>query len=117
MPIALSPTQDALARELIANSEGYYELYGFSQGAKTVGRILRRTKQDRVRMPGRITTIGAYYTVDVDFTVYDVPFVNYFDDSGRQTKSPGIQIYNVDHLGLQQAVNKKLNQSKGNSCS
>jgi hypothetical protein len=78
-----------------------YQLYGFSAGAASIVQVLRRVK----RMPQFVLTIGAWYTVNVDFTLYDIDFDNFFDDSGRQQQSPGIHVYNVSHNKMQEYVN------------
>ncbi len=78
-----------------------YQLYGFSKGAQTVATVLSRTKHK----PEFVITIGAYKTTDVDFTNYKVNFVNYFDESGRGQKGPGIFL-NVLHFEMQKEVNR-----------
>ena len=78
-----------------------YQLYGFSKGAVTVHKIL---KQNLHKPPQYVITIGAYKTVDVDFTKYNIPYDNYFDLSGRGQQSPGIFL-NVAHMQMQAAVN------------
>ena len=44
---------------------------------------------------------------DVDFKKYDVKFDNYFDDSGRGQKSPGVFL-SVSHSKIQKEVNKVI---------
>ena len=78
-----------------------YQLYGFSAGASSIVQVLRRVK----RMPQFVLTIGAWYTVNVDFNHYDIDFDNFFDASGRGQRSPGIHVYNVSHGRMQEYVN------------
>ena len=52
-----------------------------------------------------VLTIGAWYTTDVDFGDYEINFDNFFDESGRQQKSPGIHVYNISHGQMQEYVN------------
>jgi len=95
-PIVLSSS--AIKKAIrIANQSYEYEIYAYSLGAKSVHAIL-----DNVRhMPRRIVTIGAYKTVDVDFTQYNVEFYNYFDISGQGQISPGIHMQGVTHWSIQ----------------
>lgn len=89
------------AVQFIGGTTGPYQLYGFSAGASSIVQVLRRVK----RMPEFVLTIGAWYTVNVDFTYYDIHFDNFFDASGRQQRSPGIHVYNVSHGRMQEYVN------------
>lgn len=78
-----------------------YQLYGFSKGAETVSTVLKRT----THRPEFVITIGAYKTTNVDFSSYKVNFVNYFDESGRGQKGPGIFL-DVLHFEMQKEVNR-----------
>ena len=89
------------AVQFIGGTTGSYQLYGFSAGASSIVQVLRLVK----RMPQFVLTIGAWYTVDVDFTRYGIDFDNFFDASGRQQQSPGIHVYNVSHGRMQEYVN------------
>lgn len=109
IPIALSWKQEDIALSIIAGSKGYYELYGFSKGASTVYSVVNKKSG---RKPGCITTIGAYYSTNVDFSKFKIPFVNYFDTSGVGQKSPGIHIHNTEHLKMQAHVNTIYNDCK-----
>ena len=109
IPITLSWKQEDVALSIIAGSKGYYELYGFSRGASTAYSVVSKR---RGRKPGCVTTIGAYHSTNVDFTKFKIPFVNYFDESGRGQRSPGIYIKNVGHLSIQSHVNNIYNECK-----
>jgi len=76
---------------LIQNNPNY-ELYGYSRGAAIAAYVVRMAYDNKMPMPKAITTVGAYKSTDVDFTIYGIKFNNYFDDSGRGQKSPGIFI-------------------------
>ncbi len=78
-----------------------YQLYGFSKGAGTISYVLRHV----ISKPEFVITIGAYRTTNVDFTPYKVNFVNFFDESGKGQKSPGIYL-DVKHFEMQNEVNK-----------
>lgn len=79
-----------------------YQLYGFSRGAATISALMMRVTSK----PKYIITIGAWHTIDVDFTKYNVKFNNYFDKSGERQKSPGIKILHVSHENIQRYVNE-----------
>lgn len=79
-----------------------YHLYGFSQGAVSVKRVLDNSN---LRKPEFVLTIGAYKTTDVNFDRYQVKYKNYFDHSGKGQTSPGVFL-NVSHSRIQQEVNK-----------
>jgi hypothetical protein len=83
-----------------------YQLYGFSQGASTVGSLVRQGNLKNY--PEYIITIGAYKTTNVDFSSTGIPFNNYFDYSGIGQTSPGTFIL-VPHYKIQQAVNTSKN--------
>lgn len=79
-----------------------YELYGYSAGAVTIGQVLPRV----TRLPEYVITVGALSSVNVDFSRYGIRFDNYFDDSGRQQRSPGRYIPGVAHDRIQAYVNR-----------
>jgi len=89
------------ASNFINQTTGSYQLYGFSAGASAIGPVLKKVK----RMPSFVLTIGAWYTTDVDFGDYEINFDNFFDESGRRQKSPGVHVYNVSHGKMQEYVN------------
>lgn len=103
IPIKLSWTQEAMALTVIRNSQGYYELYGFSKGAETVKSVVRKRAG---RPPGCVTTVGAYRTTNVDFRSDQIPFQNFFDASGRGNSGPGLFLDNVDHSNIQSHINQ-----------
>lgn len=78
-----------------------YEIYAFSKGAEVVHNVLKKV----TRKPEYILTIGAYKTTNVNFYSYGVPFMNYFDHSGKGQKGPGLFL-NVPHDSMQREVNK-----------
>jgi hypothetical protein len=89
------------AVNFINQTKGSYQLYGFSAGASAIVQVLKKVK----RMPNFVLTIGAWYTTDVDFGDYEINFDNFFDESGRLQKSPGIHVYNISHGQMQEYVN------------
>jgi hypothetical protein len=93
--------EDKKAVQYVDQLKVPYQLYGFSKGAQTVSTILGRVKH----RPEFVITIGAYKTTNVDFTNYKVNFVNYFDESGKGQKGPGIFL-NVLHFEMQKEVNR-----------
>jgi hypothetical protein len=88
------------AVEFINQTREPYQLYGYSAGASAIKPILRKVR----RMPGFILTVGAWYLTDVNFDRYDIDFDNFFDESGRQQKSPGMHVPNVPHDRMQEYV-------------
>jgi len=88
-PIVANETSRLYLINLIQNNPNC-ELYGYSRGAAIVSYVVKMTYENKMNMPKAITTVGAYKTTDVDFTRYNVKFNNYFDDSGRGQRSPGI---------------------------
>ena len=76
-----------------------YELYGYSLGASSVVKVMRKVKH----MPEHIWTVGAFHSTNVNFTSYGVRFDNFFDASGTGTKSPGMHI-GVSHGKIMQFV-------------
>jgi hypothetical protein len=79
-----------------------YELYGYSAGAVTIGQILPQVS----RLPEYVITVGALSSVNVDFSRYGIHFDNYFDASGRSSRSPGRYIPGVAHDRIQAYVNR-----------
>jgi len=90
------------ALNFIHNLDVRYRLYGYSKGAATVEYILKNNKKKK---PEYVITIGAYKTTNVNFDKYKVKYKNYFDDSGRGQKSPGVFLQ-VSHSEIQKEVNK-----------
>jgi hypothetical protein len=82
-----------------------HQLYGFSKGAETVSKVLKEVD----KKPNFILTVGAYKTVNVNFTKYGIPFQNFFDASGKGQKSPGVFL-NKRHNQMQEAVNRLLKE-------
>jgi len=80
-----------------------YHLYGFSKGAESVMKVLERVE----RKPAFVVTVGAYKTTNVDFSKFNVKFINVFDWSGQGQRSPGVFV-NVPHYKAQQAANQIL---------
>lgn len=93
---------DPSAKQFVQSLKVPYQLYGFSKGAETVAQLLKTGLK-----PEYAITIGAYKTVDVNFTKYSVPFTNYFDSSGRGQRSPGVFL-DVPHIKMQSTVNKLI---------
>lgn len=81
-----------------------YELYGFSLGAQSVKIVLKNA----YIKPSYVLTIGAYHTTNVNFDRYGVRYNNYFDESGKLQKSPGTYVPNVQHMKMQEYVNKEI---------
>jgi hypothetical protein len=105
VPIAVNAEDHNSALWLISTHNGYYELYGYSLGAKSIKPLMDDIVIEDLPLPGFITTIGAYHTHDVDFRIYGVPFKNYFDASGRRNTNPGRHIPDVKHIDIQKYVN------------
>jgi hypothetical protein len=103
-----SPKEVDEAIKFITNNKLPYELYGYSMGAESVRKILEKRP---LRKPEFVITIGAYRTANVDFDKFNVPYVNYFDDSGVGQKSWGYFL-KVPHDKIQQEVNKVLFKNK-----
>ena len=104
LPIVVSWRQETVAYNIINNSVGYYELYGFSKGAETTYSLMNRLVKNNVRKPDFIITIGAHKDTNVDFGKFDVKFNNYFDVSGIGSRGPGIYVKNREHLKMQEFV-------------
>jgi hypothetical protein len=100
--------QTEQASYYINKSNTPYQLYGYSKGADSVAKTLTKVK----RLPYYIITIGAWKTVDLDFTKWNISFHNYFDSSGKGQKSPGILIENVSHYKMQEHVNTIIWKNK-----
>lgn len=79
-----------------------YQLYGYSKGVVGLKKVLNTSY---LKKPYYIITIGAYKTTDVNFDTFNISYDNYFDESGRGQKSPGIYL-NVPHHLMQKEVNK-----------
>jgi len=94
------------AIKLIKTLSVPYQLYGYSQGAVTVANLL---KIKDLTKPEFVITIGAYRTTDVNFDRYKIKYINYFDNSGRGQRSPGIFL-NVPHSEIQREVNNFFNK-------
>jgi hypothetical protein len=92
------------AANLINNLTIPYQLYGYSKGAASVSKVLRKPLLSK---PVFVITIGAYRTTDVNFDRYKVYYVNYFDSSGIGQRSAGIFL-NVSHWEIQREVNKLI---------
>ena len=99
--LVYNSTEIDSAVNFINHTKGSYQLYGFSAGASAIVQVLKKVR----RMPNFVLTIGAWYTTDVDFGDYEINFDNFFDESGRLQKSPGIHVYNVSHGKMQEYVN------------
>ena len=97
--------QDNRAVKFISTLTVPYQLYGYSAGAATIGRVLLILKKQRTAMPEYIITIGAYKTANVNFDSYNIKYNNYFDESGQGQKSPGMMIKGVGHDMIQSHVN------------
>jgi len=106
LPIVLSHNQETVAYNIINNSQGYYEIYGFSKGAETSYSLVNKLVKNKVRLPNYVITIGAHTNTNVDFGKFNIEFKNYFDTSGIGQKSPGTYIKNKDHLEMQKFVNR-----------
>ena len=92
------------ATKFILSSELPYELYGYSQGAESVRNFLKNTA---LRKPTFVITVGAYKTANVNFDDFNVNYINFFDDSGKEQKNSGIFL-KVPHHKIQQEANKWL---------
>jgi hypothetical protein len=95
-------TEADLAVQFVDAVAEPYELYGYSAGAVAVGQVLKRAKQ----LPSYVMTVGALSSVDVDFSQYGVRFDNWFDESGRGSRSPGRYIPRVSHDRIQAYINR-----------
>ena len=95
-------TEADLATQFVDTVVEPYELYGYSAGAVAVGQVLRQAQ----RLPSYVITVGALASVDVNFARYGVRFDNWFDESGRGSRSPGRYIPRVSHDRIQAYVNR-----------
>jgi hypothetical protein len=95
-------TEVAEAVGFIEHIQEPYELYGYSAGAVAVRRVLQQVK----RLPQYAITVGALASVDVNFTPWGIQFDNWFDSSGRGSRSPGRYIPGVTHDRIQAHVNQ-----------
>ena len=84
-----------------------YELYGYSQGASSVRRVLETRA---LPSPRYVITIGAWHTANINFDRFDVPYINYYDKSGinPSRKKPKNIFLNVSHYVIQKRVNEIL---------
>ena len=95
-------TESNLAVQFVDAVAEPYELYGYSAGAVAVGQVLQQAQ----RLPSYVITVGALASVDVNFTPWGIQFDNYFDDSGRGSRSPGRYIPGVAHDRIQAYINR-----------
>lgn len=110
-PIVFNHQEVEDAIEVIKDNDCYH-LYGFSKGAESVVKVLRQVYKYNYPSPRHILTIGAYYSVNVDFRPYNLLFTNYFDSSGVGQRSPGTHVAGVPHNKMQQYVLKKESEKK-----
>jgi hypothetical protein len=103
--VAYNHTEIKQAKSFIDSMNKPYMLYGFSAGAASVAYIFKTVK----KKPGYILTIGALYSTRLDFDKFDVDYDNFFDESGRGQRSPGIHVTGVPHMRMQQYVNDFFN--------
>jgi hypothetical protein len=108
LPITTSPYYMARAIDIIERHHGRYELYGYSLGAQTAKQVVVHQHQARKKMPDRVTTVGAHKKTNVDFAPYGIPFINYFDGSGKGNVAPGQHI-NVPHDQIMRYVADNFN--------
>lgn len=101
--LVLSANQIDRAIEKIKSTDNY-ELYGYSLGADSVGRVLREVQKQNLKKPRYTVTVGAYHTTDVDFRKYNIKFDNYFDSSGTAQKSPGKHYNKMRHNEIMRHV-------------
>jgi hypothetical protein len=94
--------------KLIGQINRPYELYGFSLGAESIRAVLKEVQFKKMRKPNHVITIGAFRTTNVNFEKYGVSFINYFDESGKGQKSPGIHISGVPHNQIQKVVDSRI---------
>jgi hypothetical protein len=85
-----------------------YELYGYSLGAASVGRVLRLVESNKLHKPRYVLTAGAWHSTNVDFQKYNIKFDNYFDASGAGQKSPGKHIGGVSHRAIMRYVTDQI---------
>lgn len=102
-PYVFNHDQVSSAIKLIKSENRNYQLYGYSLGAMSVRDTLTILKKENVRMPTFVITVGAYKTTDVNFENFNVDFINFFDDSGKGSLSPGLYI-SVPHHRIMKYV-------------
>ena len=102
-PYVFSANQVSSAVRLIKSKKENYQLYGYSLGAVSVRETLTTLKKENVRMPTFVMTVGAHKTTNVNFKDFDVNFLNFFDDSGKGSTSPGLYI-SVPHNQIMRYV-------------
>ena len=95
-------TEADLATKFVDAVAEPYELYGYSAGAVAVSQVLQRAQ----RPPQYVITVGALASVDVNFAQFGVRFDNWFDESGRGSRSPGRYIPQVPHDRIQAYINR-----------
>jgi hypothetical protein len=110
-PIALEHTDLDLAMSII-EEERCYHLYGFSKGAETVMKMVRKAYDKLYPSPIDVITIGAYKSANVDFRPYNIRFKNYYDKSGEGQKTPGTYVAGIPHMKMQQYVLEKESEMK-----
>ena len=98
-------TQQAI--KFVKDSGKEYELYGYSQGASSVRKVL---EAGRLRSPRFVITIGAWHTANINFDRFNVEYKNFYDKSGinPNRKEPKNKFMNVSHQLIQRRVNEYL---------
>lgn len=102
-PYVFGANQVSSAVKLIKIKKQNYQLYGYSLGAVSVRETLTTLKKENVRMPTFVMTVGAHKTTNVNFKDFDVDFLNFFDDSGKGSTSPGLYI-SIPHSQIMRYV-------------
>ena len=95
----------AAAIKFVQSSGKPYELYGYSQGASSVRRVL----ESRILPnPRHVITIGAWHSANINFDRFNVSYINYYDKSGinPSRKKPKNIFLNVSHYVIQKRVNQ-----------
>ena len=110
-PIALNHEDLDIAMSIVEDEKCYY-LYGFSKGAESVMKVVKAAYNKLYPSPIEVMTIGAYKTANVDFRPYNIQFKNYFDESGKGQRSPGIHVAGIPHNKMQQYVLKEESEKK-----
>ena len=110
-PITLYHEDLDIAMSIVEDEKCYY-LYGFSKGAESVMKVVKAAYDKLYPSPIEVMTIGAYKTANVDFRPYNIQFKNYFDESGKGQRSPGIHVAGIPHNKMQQYVLKEESEKK-----
>jgi len=110
-PITLYHEDLDIAMSIVEDEKCYY-LYGFSKGAESVMKVVKAAYNKLYPSPIEVMTIGAYKTANVDFRPYNIQFKNYFDESGKGQRSPGIHVAGIPHNKMQQYVLKEESEKK-----